>query len=124
MSEDMHFPATAGARPDQRAPDSQGGPRLVAESRGLAADNLGKHFKQRPVLRDVSLNVRRGEAVGLLGPNGAGKTTCFYIITGLAAARLRQYQPRRQRHHHAPDVSESPPWASATCLRRPRFFEG
>ena len=63
--------------------DSQSGPRLVAKGHGLAANNLGKQFKQRPVLRDVSLNVRRGEAVGLLGPNGAGKTTCFYIITGL-----------------------------------------
>ena len=59
------------------------GPRLVAESKGLVASNLGKQFKQRPVLRDVSLHVKRGEAVGLLGPNGAGKTTCFYIITGL-----------------------------------------
>jgi lipopolysaccharide export system ATP-binding protein len=35
------------------------------------------------VLRDVTVRVRRGEAVGLLGPNGAGKTTCFYCITGL-----------------------------------------
>ncbi len=58
-------------------------PRLVAESGGLAVRNLGKRFKKRPVVRDVSLEVRRGEAVGLLGPNGAGKTTCFYMITGL-----------------------------------------
>ena len=35
---------------------------------------------------DVSLHVRRGEAVGLLGPNGAGKTTVFYMITGLVPA--------------------------------------
>jgi lipopolysaccharide export system ATP-binding protein len=35
------------------------------------------------VLRDVSVRVKRGEAVGLLGPNGAGKTPCFYCITGL-----------------------------------------
>lgn len=55
-------------------------------SDGLAAYHLGKRFKQRPVLRGVSLYVRRGEAVGLLGPNGAGKTTCFYIITGLIQA--------------------------------------
>ncbi len=58
-------------------------PRLVAENAGLQANNLGKRFKNRPVVRDVSLNVNRGEAVGLLGPNGAGKTTCFYMITGL-----------------------------------------
>ncbi len=50
---------------------------------GLVASNIGKHFKKRPVLRDVTVKVRRGEAVGLLGPNGAGKTTCFYCITGL-----------------------------------------
>jgi lipopolysaccharide export system ATP-binding protein len=42
------------------------------------------------VLRDVSLSVHRGEAVGLLGPNGAGKTTSFYIITGLIAADAGQ----------------------------------
>ena len=47
--------------------------------------NIGKKYKNRPVLRNVSLNVRRGEAVGLLGPNGAGKTTCFYCVTGLIA---------------------------------------
>ncbi len=61
------------------------GPRLVADNRGLATINIGKAFKKRRVLRDVSITVQRGEAVGLLGPNGAGKTTCFYIITGLIA---------------------------------------
>lgn len=53
---------------------------------GLIARNLGKSFKKRPVVRDVSVSVQRGEAVGLLGPNGAGKTTCFYMITGLIVA--------------------------------------
>ncbi len=61
-------------------------PRLVADNPGLAARNIGKRFKKRPVLRDVSLQLQRGEAIGLLGPNGAGKTTCFYIITGLISA--------------------------------------
>ena len=53
---------------------------------GLCAYHLGKQYKKKPVLRDVSIGVQRGEAVGLLGPNGAGKTTCFYIITGLIKA--------------------------------------
>ena len=61
-------------------------PTLVANNAGLVADGLGKSFAKRPVLRGVSLNVRRGEAVGLLGPNGAGKTTCFYLLTGLMPA--------------------------------------
>lgn len=52
----------------------------------LAAFGLAKSYGGRQVVRDVSLNVRRGEAVGLLGPNGAGKTTCFYMVTGLVKA--------------------------------------
>jgi len=44
---------------------------------------LGKSYRKRPVVKDVSLHVQRGEAVGLLGPNGAGKTTCFSMIAGL-----------------------------------------
>jgi lipopolysaccharide export system ATP-binding protein len=56
-----------------------------AASSGLVATGLGKRFKKRPVVRNVSLSVKRGEAVGLLGPNGAGKTTTFYMIVGLIA---------------------------------------
>ena len=58
-------------------------PTLVSATSGLVARNLSKSFRRRPVLRDMSVAVQRGEAVGLLGPNGAGKTTCFYLITGL-----------------------------------------
>ncbi len=60
--------------------------RVINPMVGLTAQHLGKRYKGRPVLRDVSVTVQRGEAVGLLGPNGAGKTTCFYIMTGLIAA--------------------------------------
>jgi lipopolysaccharide export system ATP-binding protein len=49
----------------------------------LAVHHLGKSYRGRTVVQDVSLSVRQGEAVGLLGPNGAGKTTVFYMITGL-----------------------------------------
>ncbi|TVQ57457.1 MAG: LPS export ABC transporter ATP-binding protein [Rhodobacteraceae bacterium] len=57
--------------------------RLAAEATGLRARGLGKSYRRRPVLRDVDIDLRRGEVVGLLGPNGAGKTTCFYMLTGL-----------------------------------------
>jgi lipopolysaccharide export system ATP-binding protein len=50
---------------------------------GLSAAGVGKVYKKRPVVRNVSVSVRRGEVVGLLGPNGAGKTTTFYMIVGL-----------------------------------------
>ena len=70
------------ANPDAAESDSVG-PQLIAETQGLVINNIGKSFKKRPVLRDVSVELRRGEIIGLLGPNGAGKTTCFYIITGL-----------------------------------------
>lgn len=52
----------------------------------LAARNLKKQYKNRTVVKDVSLDISKGEVVGLLGPNGAGKTTCFYMIVGLVAA--------------------------------------
>jgi lipopolysaccharide export system ATP-binding protein len=57
----------------------------MLNSGGLIATGLGKRFKKRPVVRNVSISVKRGEAVGLLGPNGAGKTTTFYMIVGLIA---------------------------------------
>ena len=60
------------------------GPAEVSSGEGwLVASGLGKAYGARQVVQDVSLAVRRGEAVGLLGPNGAGKTTVFYMITGL-----------------------------------------
>jgi lipopolysaccharide export system ATP-binding protein len=71
------MPAPAARQIPQEAP-----PTLVSEA-GLAVHKIGKSFRKRPVVRAVSLSLRRGEVVGLLGPNGAGKTTCFYMITGL-----------------------------------------
>ncbi len=52
----------------------------------LTVHSVVKAFKKRVVVRGVSLELARGEAVGLLGPNGAGKTTVFYMITGLIPA--------------------------------------
>ncbi|WP_439121996.1 LPS export ABC transporter ATP-binding protein [Marivita sp.] len=50
---------------------------------GLTVKHLRKSYKKRVVIRDVSLEVHRGEVVALLGPNGSGKTTSFYAIAGL-----------------------------------------
>src|ERR1700729_4013727 len=58
-------------------------PQTAADKQGLFVDKIGKSFRERAVVRDVSLRLNRGEVAGLLGPNGAGKTTCFYMITGL-----------------------------------------
>ncbi len=50
---------------------------------GLQVRGLRKIYRKRMVIRDVSLELARGEVVALLGPNGSGKTTCFYAIAGL-----------------------------------------
>jgi len=60
--------------------------RAVEGGKGMVVNRIGKSFNKRPVVRSVSLTLKRGEVVGLLGPNGAGKTTCFYMISGLIAA--------------------------------------
>lgn len=67
-------------------PDRDGERFSVAPESGdgvLSIRHVKKAYKTRRVVEDVSMTVRRGEAVGLLGPNGAGKTTTFYMITGL-----------------------------------------
>ena len=66
--------------PEARPPSEL---RVVAGGKGLAARGVGKTYRKRPVVRNVTIELRRGEAVGLLGPNGAGKTTTFYMIVGL-----------------------------------------
>ena len=69
-----------------RMAEGQRRPVMQPPAEGLTAHMLAKSYRNRPVVRNVSVSVRRGEAVGLLGPNGAGKTTVFYMITGLIAA--------------------------------------
>lgn len=53
---------------------------------GLKVINLRKSYRKKLVIRDVSMELGRGEVVALLGPNGSGKTTCFYSIAGLVQA--------------------------------------
>ncbi len=49
----------------------------------IEATGLGKSYRGKRVVADVSMYVNSGEIVGLLGPNGAGKTTSFYMMVGL-----------------------------------------
>ena len=53
---------------------------------GLFVNKITKSYGNKKVVRNISININRGEIVGLLGPNGAGKTTIFYIIVGLIKA--------------------------------------
>ncbi len=87
-------PGEVPAYPDQQVSDdvyardpawdmAPGSRRDLSPEAMLGVYNLGKAYRGRKVVHDVSINVSRGEAVGLLGPNGAGKTTVFYMITGL-----------------------------------------
>ncbi|WP_370641149.1 LPS export ABC transporter ATP-binding protein [Nereida sp. MMG025] len=52
-------------------------------SAGLQIKNLRKSYRKKVVIRDLTMELGRGEVVALLGPNGCGKSTCFYSIAGL-----------------------------------------
>ena len=64
--------------------DMIGKPSVITNNdKGLEIKRISKSYNNRPVVREVSFNINKGEAVGLLGPNGSGKTTIFYTIIGL-----------------------------------------
>ncbi|MBU3031031.1 LPS export ABC transporter ATP-binding protein [Paracoccus marinaquae] len=72
------------------------------EGDGLRVLGLRKSYRNRPVIHDVSVTLRRGEVVALLGPNGSGKTTCFYCIAGLVPADAGQVLIDGQDATHLP----------------------
>jgi lipopolysaccharide export system ATP-binding protein len=97
--------------------------RARARQAGLHAEDLGKSYKGREVVRAVSLSVQRGEVIGLLGPNGAGKTTCFYMIMGLVPADFGSIRIDGQ------DVTELPMYMRARMglgylPQEPSIFRG
>jgi len=80
MARMFTFGGGQAARPEGISPD------FVAPPKGLAANNIGKSYRGRVVVKDITLTVQRGEVAALMGPNGAGKTTSFYMIMGLIEA--------------------------------------
>ncbi|MEL7165249.1 MAG: LPS export ABC transporter ATP-binding protein [Pseudomonadota bacterium] len=63
-------------KPDLKLADAGG---------GLQISKLRKSYRKKLVIRDFSMELKRGEVVALLGPNGSGKTTTFYAIAGLVS---------------------------------------
>ncbi|WP_349370482.1 ABC-F family ATP-binding cassette domain-containing protein [Salinarimonas sp.] len=51
--------------------------KIVIEAKGVS-----KAYDGRPVVRDVSIRIARGDRLGIVGPNGAGKTTLLNMLTG------------------------------------------
>jgi len=76
------------------------GGRLHTQS--IKIKSISKIYEKRKVVNNVSLELKRGEAVGLLGPNGAGKTTCFYMIAGLIECDTGDIYLDSQRINHLP----------------------
>jgi ATP-binding cassette subfamily F protein uup len=81
---DLH--ALRKRRKEQRT--SQGGVRMVAAQADvsgrlvIATDAVSKAYNGRPIVRDFSTRILRGDRVGIVGPNGAGKTTLLNLLMG------------------------------------------
>jgi len=89
----------------------------------LLGIDLKKAYKERLVVKGVSLKINSGEIVGLLGPNGAGKTTSFYMIVGFIAASSGKV------FIDGKDVTALPMYERARCglgylAQEPTIFRG
>jgi len=96
----------------------------------LAVRGLTKSFGDIVAVRDLSLEVRRGEIFGFLGPNGAGKTTTVNLICGLLGCDAGEIavngrritgHDRRWRRSLGLCPQELVIWEGLTCLEQLEF---
>ena len=85
----------------------------------IEADRISKAFGDRPIVRDFSLRVMRGDRIGVVGANGAGKTTMISLLTGLLATRRGNGADRLQRVHGEPRSEAGVARARDHAGRRP-----
>jgi ABC transport system ATP-binding/permease protein len=71
-----HRRAEGSARMEATRAEASG--RLIAEATGI-----GKSYAGRPIVRNFSTRIMRGDRVGIIGPNGAGKTTLLNMLIGV-----------------------------------------
>ena len=50
----------------------------------IEAAGIGKSYDGRPIVRDFSIRIQRGDRIGIVGPNGSGKTTLINMLTGVS----------------------------------------
>ena len=97
---------------NSRSPDS--------DATTISARGLTRRFGAHAAVKNVDLELRRGEVLGFLGPNGAGKTTTMQMLTGNLAPSEWRSHDLRHRSARAPHRREGE--ESATCPEAPPLY--